>query len=461
MAKSTAVYPWGPTAAPSDRLDVRFASPPRGFARVDVKEGSFGEMLRTLPLQPEGSPVVDYRGIPLYDHGKHWGIAGVADIDVGTKDLQHCADAVIRLHAEWRYGRGHRDIGYRSVSGVRIGYRAWMAGERPVVSGKDIVMKKSAAAHADDHALFRAYLEELYNWAGTPSIERDGVKADLDDVRAGDFFVVTGQPFGHAVLVLDVAKHSDGRTALLLGQSYMPAQSFSVLRPNDKGSAWFVVEKGAQLVDTPFWRPFPRSALRRFPSESTASNGGPSPLLVVLHGDSGITPSELAAKWRRFAAPRDVAVLALTCPKEKGCNGSFWRWDGDPSWITEQVDAFAAKHPVDRSRMFLAGWSGGASYIGMRTQAFEKTFAGIVIHGGGVAPRAQGCSGAKTPVAFLYGTANPLHGLAERLHAHYESCGSPIRTTLLEKADHAAELDALDRHGDAILEWLLVSRRRA
>jgi predicted esterase len=473
IPKSTAVYPWGPTAAPADRLDVRFATPPSGFARVDVAEGTFGAMLRSLPLAPAGTPVVDYRGIPLYDHGKHWGIGAVADIDVGNKDLQQCADAIIRLHAEWRYGRGQRDIGYRSVSGVRVGYKAWLAGERPVVSGKDIVMKRSAPPHADDHATFRAYLDELFNWAGTASVERDAMKIDLDDVRAGDFFVLTGQPFGHAVLVLDVAKHADGRTALLLGQSYMPAQSFSILRPNENKDAWFIVDKGAQYVDTPFWKPFPKSALRRFAPESnlartrttnepckdcvaiTPVTTAPSPLLVVLHGDFGITPADLAAKWDRFAAPRDVAVLSLACPKDRGCKGSWWQWDGDPSWVTAQVDALAAKHPIDRSRMYLAGWSGGATYIGMRTQAFEKTFAGLVLHGGGHRPMGEGCGGTKTPVAFLYGTGNPLHDLAVRLHDHYEACGSEMRTTLLPKADHDAELRALDDHGSAILDWLL------
>lgn len=478
IPKTTAVYPWGPTAAPADRLDVRFASPPPGFARVDVREGSFAEMLRSLPLQPEGSPVVDYRGIPLYDHGKHWGIAAVADLDVGNKDLQQCADSIIRIHAEWRYGRGQRDIGYRSVSGVRLGYQAWLAGERPIVSGKDIVMKKAAAAHADDHATFRAYLEELYNWAGTPSLERDAIKADLDDVRAGDFFVLTGQPFGHAVLVLDVAKHADGRTALLLGQSYMPAQSFSILRPNERASAWFVVDKGAQLVDTPFWRPFPRASLHRFAPVATAARKReanqpctgcltiapdtktPSPLIVVLHGDFGITPADLANKWDRFAAPRDVAVLSLQCPKDKGCSkGSWWQWDGDPSWVTEQVEAVTAKHAIDRSRMYLAGWSGGATYIGMRTQAFEKTFAGLVIHGGGHRPSSDACGGAKTAVAFLYGTANPLHDLSVRLHDHYETCGADLRTTLLPKADHEAELRALDTNGEAITDWLLARRK--
>src|SRR5262249_2358555 len=71
-------------------------------------------------------------------------------------------------------------------------------------------------------------------------------------VGGGDFFVVTASPYGHAVLVLDVARDAGGRTALLLGQGYMPAQSFQVLRPSPSAS-WFVVDPGATSVATPFW----------------------------------------------------------------------------------------------------------------------------------------------------------------------------------------------------------------
>lgn len=479
IPKTSAVYPWSPTAAAADRLDVRFADPPPGFTRVDVDEGTFGAMLRTLPLTPVGTKAVDYRGVPLYGTGAHANVAAVVDVDVGEKDLQHCADAIIRLHAEWRYGLGQRAIGYRTVSGVRLDYRNHLAGERPVAVGNDIKMQHVAAPHGDDHAFFRGWLDTVFDYASTTSLERDATKVALDEVRPGDFFVMRGSPFGHAVLVLDVAKHADGRSALLLGQSFMPAQSFQVLRAN-ASSAWFVVDRGAAFVDTPFWRPFPASSLHRFAPESTAprtrltnadapckdcmaivpETSKPAPLVVVLHGDSGATAADLANKWDRFAAPRDVGVLSLACPKDLGCNSSFWQWDGDPAWVKAQVDALAAKHPVDRTRLYLAGWSGGATWIGMRTQRFEETFAGLVIHGGGYVPRAEGCAKTKTPVAFLYGTGNPLHAHGVRLHDWYEACGDEVRTTLLPNADHAAELRALDDHGAAILDWLL-NRRRA
>jgi len=69
-----------------------------------------------------------------------------------------------------------------------------------------------------------------------------------------------GNP-GHTVLVLDMASNSAGERVLLLGQSYMPAQSFQVLRPNAQ-SVWFAVKPNDGLL-TPFWPKFSWDMLRR------------------------------------------------------------------------------------------------------------------------------------------------------------------------------------------------------
>jgi hypothetical protein len=63
------------------------------------------------------------------------------------------------------------------------------------------------------------------------------------------------------VLFLDVARAAGGRRVALLGQSYMPAQNFHVLRPGS-GDAWFEIDVSKPL-STPFWRPFAWSLLRR------------------------------------------------------------------------------------------------------------------------------------------------------------------------------------------------------
>lgn len=258
-APVNAVYPWKPTA--TDRLDVRF-SPPHGFARVEAGGGSFGAFLRTLPLLPASAKVVDYRGVPLYEDGHHPNVAAVVDLDVGDRNLQHCADVIIRLHAEWKYGRGERDIAYKSLSGTSIPYARYVAGDRAVIRGNELVLQRTGAPRADEHALFRSYLDDVFDFASTRSLERDAARVPFAAVRAGDFFVMTGQPFGHAVLVLDVAKDDRGRLALLLGQSFMPAQSFQVLQP-DAMSPWFVVEPGAAEVKTPFWPAFSTEMTRR------------------------------------------------------------------------------------------------------------------------------------------------------------------------------------------------------
>jgi hypothetical protein len=253
-----AAVPWRATAQES--LEARFAPPP-GFTRVAIEAGSFAAFLRVLPVLPKGADVVDYAGHRVRQ-GDHPNIAAVVDIDVGTKDLQQCADAIVRLDAEWRWSRGDRDLVYRAVSGEPLSYARYRAGERAVVSGAGVEFRKLAEPRANDHAVFRRWLDEVFAWAGTLSISRDGKRVPREALRGGDFFVLTGSPFGHAVLVLDVARDANGRTAVLLGQSFMPAQSFHVVRP-DPTTAWFPIEPGADEIATPFWKPFPITTLRR------------------------------------------------------------------------------------------------------------------------------------------------------------------------------------------------------
>ena len=94
----------------------------------------------------------------------------------------------------------------------------------------------------------------------------------LADLRPGDFVVQPGGP-GHAVLVLDLAVDLDGHRLVLLGQGFMPAQSFQVLHPGKQDRnvtatsadnlPWFQIDEAG--LNTPFWPRFPWTALHRFP----------------------------------------------------------------------------------------------------------------------------------------------------------------------------------------------------
>ncbi len=178
------VYP-----AQSATLESRF-SPPAGFERVPVEAGSFAEWLRGLPMKPSGAAVLLHTGSEKWRQDVH---AGVVDIDTGKRDLQQCADAVMRLRAEWLYSLGRKaDIAFNDTEGKRLRF--------------------SARAQQDYPGL-RKYLDYVFAYAGTYSLERELVAADANEIQGGDVFIKGGFP-GHSVWLRMSCQSSHGREAL-------------------------------------------------------------------------------------------------------------------------------------------------------------------------------------------------------------------------------------------------------
>jgi poly(3-hydroxybutyrate) depolymerase len=183
------------------------------------------------------------------------------------------------------------------------------------------------------------------------------------------------------------------------------------------------------------------------------------PLVVVLHGDREHAGAA-AARWHAAVKRHGWALLALECPKAEGCKDSWWKWDGDPSWIGDQIDAVGKTRAIDREHVYLVGWSGGGSYIGYRAQAWSTRFAALVVHGGGMPPASADCAEHALPVYFLLGDRNPLHELAKQLRAYFDGCKQEVVWDLVHGADHAKEEAALTtKKADAILGWLAEHKR--
>lgn len=178
------------------------------------------------------------------------------------------------------------------------------------------------------------------------------------------------------------------------------------------------------------------------------------PLVVLLHGDNQ-DPKALAAAWLPTLRRRDIALLTIQCPKELGCQGSYWRWNGDATYIRAAVERLGGLRAIDEKRRWLVGWSGGASYMGYRTQDLEPWFAALVFHGGGMGPALSPCSPSARPVFFLVGDKNPLHHLAQDLRQHYERCQQPVRWDVVAGADHGGEWRALAGRIDGLLDALV------
>ena len=146
-------------------------------------------------------------------------------------------------------------------SGKPIAFQRYAKGERPDSEGK--TWKKSAAPDGS-YVSFRKYMDFIFAYAGTASLEKELQQADAADIEIGDVFIKGGAP-GHAVLVADTAVNSITKAKrFLLIQSYMPAQDMHVLKnpANGDGSAWYAPPSG-DLV-TPEWT-FPKGTLRRWP----------------------------------------------------------------------------------------------------------------------------------------------------------------------------------------------------
>ncbi len=237
------VYPWRGDNAPAQETLAQRIAPPTGFERVPAPDGTFSGWLRGLPLKPAGSPVLTYTGKPKWRQDAH---VAVIDIDVGKRDLQQCADAIMRLRGEWLFGAGRKtSIAFNDTDGKRRAF---------------------SRQSKQDYPAFRKYMDLVFAYAGTYSLERELKPVDIGDMEIGDVFIKGGFP-GHAVLVADMAvDKASGEKRFLLIQSYMPAQEMHVLKSpkSADGSAWYSANDiGDQLV-TPEWV-FARTALKRWP----------------------------------------------------------------------------------------------------------------------------------------------------------------------------------------------------
>lgn len=252
-------YPWLVNYDSSQTIAARI-SPPEGFRRTPVPQHSFLDWLRHLPLKPGKPDVLLFNGRKKNTQQVH---VAVIDIDVGTRDLQQCADAVMRLRAEYLFSqKDFKAVHFNFTSGDTASFQKWSQGFRPVVRGNQVSWKKSAQGD-DSYRSFKKYLQTVFTYAGSASLEKELLRVPSAlEIQIGDVFIQGGFP-GHAVIVVDVAINPQGEKVFLLAQSYMPAQEIHILRnPAHSTSPWYSTDFTDQLV-TPEWI-FNKTHLRRF-----------------------------------------------------------------------------------------------------------------------------------------------------------------------------------------------------
>jgi hypothetical protein len=231
---------------------------PEGYQRMPRTTGSFGAWLRHIPLKNDKT-VYLYNGQRKANQQAQF---AVLDISVGDKDLQQCADAVMRLYAEYQYASAHyQQIRFKATDGTTLDYASWMKGYRFIIKQGRLV-KQLSAAPGNGRACFNSYLQTVFSYAGTLSLSKQLQKTDISEIKPGDVFIRGGAP-GHAVIVVDVAyKPATGEKIFLLAQSYMPAQNIHVLNNPSSSNPWYTTAFSSILY-TPEYI-FRKDELKRF-----------------------------------------------------------------------------------------------------------------------------------------------------------------------------------------------------
>ena len=220
------------TVAPSSIQDIPL---PQGYERIAVPANSFGAFLRSVSLKKDRT-VYLYNGQKKYNQSAQY---AVLNISTGNKDLQQCADAVMRLRAEYLKSK---DQPICFADNNRTNY-CWSQYQ---------------------HRGWQGYLDIVFGMCGTLSLEKQLKKTGWEQLKIGDVVIKGGSP-GHAVIVMDIARHkTTGKLIFLLAQSYMPAQDIHLLiNPRETNlSPWYSIPD--KYLETPEWS-FHSTCLRTWP----------------------------------------------------------------------------------------------------------------------------------------------------------------------------------------------------
>jgi hypothetical protein len=205
---------------------------------ISFNRNSWEYFLQHLPVT-EGV-ILDYKGNPIANQSKQ---AGIVAFDVGTRDLQQCADALMRLRAEYLFAQErYPAIGFHFTDGQYYSFEDYCNGKRPVARGNSVQFIRSAPVLISHKAL-RDYLDIVYTWAGTISLYNHLKPAK--DFGVGVIIITPGSP-GHCCIIVDEKVSGSGERLFKLVEGYTPAQTMYVVSNpyNASINPWYALKKG-------------------------------------------------------------------------------------------------------------------------------------------------------------------------------------------------------------------------
>ncbi len=238
-------------------------NPPLGYTRVVADD--WGNWLRNLKVKPASHICRFYDGTCRHAEPK----GAVIDMELTNQDIQQCADAAMRLWGEYLWERKeYHAIHFNFVSGFHCDYDHWRCngfkfkitgnkadwvqvmpngnGQQNPYYDTDTTLKVD-----NSHEYFRKYMDTVFWYANSASLEKETEQVPFDSIRVGDLLCYGGFP-GHVETIVDMAKNDKGECVIMLAQSFMPAQETEIIL-NGTGSPWFKIDKNMDILDTGYW----------------------------------------------------------------------------------------------------------------------------------------------------------------------------------------------------------------
>ena len=239
--------------------NIRSIPLPEGFKYIPGTDSLFSDWLLSQPLKKD-KIVYLYNGNRKQNQDAQ---LEVLDIDIGKKNLVQCADAVIKMRADFLFHSCRvTEINFRSTTGSTLSFSEWREGWRWKEQNGDLIRIAGTNHSMNTLQSFESFMDLVYLYCGTYSLSRQ-LQPVSGDIQPGDVFVQGGFP-GHAVIVISVAENKFGRQMFMLAQGYMPAQDIHILRNprNTELSPWYSTEEIYPLI-TPQWK-FNKGSLMRW-----------------------------------------------------------------------------------------------------------------------------------------------------------------------------------------------------